>query len=190
LAQGFAGIVLQLEAAKHALTVNSKKAQAYLEEACTLAREGLAEARRSVMALRPQVLEHNDLPTALARLAAQASTGPQARVTFRVHGSPHPLPVEVESNLLRISQEALHNACKHAQARTIAIDLTFGVQQVKLCVQDDGRGFKVYRSAGGNGFGLISIRERVEQIGGQFTLVSRPGKGTRVIVIVPNSHPF
>jgi len=190
LAQGFAGIVLQLEAAKHALTVNSKKAQACLEEACALAREGLAEARRSVMALRPQVLEHSDLPAALARVAAQVSTGPQARVTFRVHGSPHPLPVEVESNLLRISQEALHNACKHAQAQTITVTLTFALHRVELCVQDDGRGFNARGSTYGNSFGLLSMRERAERIGGRFILTSRLGKGTKVVVVVPSPHPL
>lgn len=127
LAQGFAGIVLHLEAAKRALTIAPEKAQACLEEACALARESLAEARQSVRALRPQTLEQNGLLTALARLIAQARAGTQTRIAFRLRGTPRSLPMEVEMNLLRISQEALHNACNHAQAQNIMIDLSFGV---------------------------------------------------------------
>jgi PAS domain S-box-containing protein len=190
LAQGFAGIILHLEAAKRTLTRAPEKAQACLDEACTLARESLAEARRSVRALRPQTLEQNGLLTALARLIAKAQADTQPRIAFRLRGTPHPLPAEVELNLLRISQEALHNACKHARARNIAIDLVFGVQQVKLCVQDDGRGFATRRATCSDDFGMTSMQERVERIGGRFTLTSRLGKGTKVVVIVPNSHPL
>ncbi|HEV8717834.1 MAG TPA: ATP-binding protein [Candidatus Binatia bacterium] len=186
LAQGFAGIVLQLEAAKRALTVNSHKAQVCLEEACALARAGLAEARRSVMALRPQVLEHNDLSTALAHLAAHAAARPQTHVAFHFHGTPHPLSAEVETNLLRITQEALTNACNHAQAQNIKIALSFALHQVELFVQDDGRGFDIHRVASGSGFGLTSMRERAEQIGGRLTVTSRPGEGTKVVMIVPD----
>jgi signal transduction histidine kinase len=79
-------------------------------------------------------------------------------------------------------QEALTNACNHAQARNIDIDLIFGMHQVQLRIQDDGRGFD---GAVGNGFGLISMRERAERIGGQLTMTSRPGQGTVVEVVVP-----
>lgn len=155
-----------------------------------MARESLAEARRSVRALRPQALEQNDLPAALARLAARVTAGALAHIVFHVHGTVRPLPVEVESDLLRITQEALTNACYHAQARNITIDLTYGGHQVQLHVQDDGQGFDVHGSAASNGFGLLSMRERAERIGGRFTLTSRLGKGTKVVVIVPNSHPL
>jgi signal transduction histidine kinase len=187
LAQGFTGIVLHLEAAKRVLTAAPEKAQTRLDEACALARESLAEARRSVMALHPRVLEHDDLPTALARLATQAAAGSQADIAFHVHGTVRSLSAEVESNLLRISQEALTNACRHAQAQKIDIDLTFGKHQVRLRVQDDGRGFDGHGPAISNGFGLTSMRERVERIGGQYSLTSQPGQGTEVVVAVPYS---
>jgi PAS domain S-box-containing protein len=185
LAQGFTGIVLHLEAAKRALTAAPEKARTRLDEACALARESLAEARRSVMALRPLVLEHDDLPIALSRLAIQLAVGTQTRIAFHVHGTARSLPVEVENNLLRISQEALTNACRHAQAQKIEIDLTFGRHQVRLRVQDDGRGFDVQELVVGNGFGLTSMRERAERVGGQYSLTSRPGQGTEVEVVVP-----
>lgn len=190
LAQSLAGIVLHMEAAQRVLTAAPEKARTRLEEACTLARESLAEAYRSVMALRPQTLEQHDLPTVLTHLAAQAAASPQTHLAFRLHGTPRTLPAEVETNLLRITQEALTNACNHAQAQDIAIDLTFGAHRIQLRVQDDGQGFNIHRVASRNGFGLTGMRERAEQIGGRFTVTSRPGKGTTVVVIVPNSRSF
>lgn len=187
LAQGLTGIVLQLEAAKRILTTAPQRAQTRLNEAWVLARESLAEARRSVMALRPHALEREDLPTALAHLVTQAAAGTQTQVIFHLHGSPRSLPAEVESNLLRVGQEALHNARAHAEAREITLDLTFGVHKVQMRIQDNGRGFNVHGPAADAGFGLTSMRERAERIGGRLSLTSQPGQGTEVIVTVPNA---
>jgi len=104
-----------------------------------------------------------------------------------VSGTFRPLPAQVENNLLRIGQEAVNNALRHAQARTITVNLDFDARSVRLSVRDDGRGFEQQsQSNGTNGhFGLISIRERAEEMGGSVRINSRPDEGSEVLVSVP-----
>lgn len=188
LAQGLTGIVIQLEAAKEVLATAPDTAQSHIVRAAALARDSLREARRSVRALRPQVLDHQDLPTALEHLAVQLGASTQIPITFTLHGSPCPLPTEVAANLLRISQEAIINAWKHAQPQTITLNLSFDPHEIQLRVHDDGRGFDAQSSPAGSGFGLTSMRERAERLGGLFTITSTPGQGTEVTVSIPNSQ--
>jgi signal transduction histidine kinase len=187
LAQGFTGIVVQLEAAEDTLTTEPDAAQAHLDRARALARDSLAEARRSVWALRPRALEGGDLAGALD-LAAQALTaGTPTRAAVHVHGVPRPLPPDLAGHLLRIGQEALTNAVRHAAARQVAIDLTYDPAAVGLRVRDDGRGFDpaAPAPAAGGGLGLPGMRERAAGMGGTLTLTSAPGAGTEVRVQVP-----
>src|SRR5581483_6467806 len=95
---------------------------------------------------------------------------------------------EVAANLLRISQEAIINAWKHAQPQTISLALEFHTHELHLRVQDDGRGFDTQASLVDSGFGLTSMRERAERLSGHFTLTSTPGQGTEIVIRVPNSH--
>ena len=169
------------------IETTSDDAHSHLTRATALARESLTEARRSVRALRPQVLDHQDLPTALERLSVQLEASTQIPIAFTLHGTPYPLPAEVAANLLRISQEAIINAWKHAQPRAISLVLGFYSHEVQLHVQDDGRGFDTLTPLAGSGFGLTSMRERAERLGGHLTLTSTPGQGTKIAVKVPNS---
>ena len=164
LAQAFTGIVLQLGAAERLLTEEPGRGQEHLQNARDLAREGLAEARRSVQALRPQALEKEDLAGALAKMTEQLNAGQATRIEFRLHGVPRPLPPDVADHLLRIGQEALTNALRHAQAS----------------VEDDGRGFAMETPRQTEGSGLTGLRERAGIIGAELTVASRPGSGTRV----------
>jgi PAS domain S-box-containing protein len=184
LAQGFAGIVVQLEAAEDALAENPEEARSHIIRARSLARENLAEARRSVWALRPQKLEHG-LPAAIRSLAEQLTQATMIRAEFALKGTPHPLPAEAENNLMRISQEALANVLKHANANRIRIEMAFGKRQVKVCVEDDGRGFNPRLASAAQGFGLISMRERAQRVGGSLRIHSKVGEGTRIEVVVP-----
>ena len=188
LAQGLTGIIIQLEAAKEVLSTAPDSAHLHLARAASLARESLTEARRSVRALRPQVLDDQDLPTALDRLAVRLSTSTQIPITFTLHGTPCPLPAEIAANLLRISQEAIINAWKHAQPRTISLNLGFHPREVRLHIHDDGRGFDTLTSPAGSGFGLTSMKERAERLGGHLTIISTLGQGTEIAVTVPNSQ--
>ena len=186
LAQGFTGIVIQLEAAEDSLAETPDGAREHLNRARALARSSLAEARRSVHALRPLALDTDDLAQALARLVQEMTAGAPIQAQVHVYGPARRLSPAIESHLLRIGQEALTNALKYAEARQIRIALTFQPDTVELQVADDGRGFDPQapppRPAGG--FGLRGMRERVAQLGGEFSLVSRPGAGTEVRVRV------
>jgi signal transduction histidine kinase len=93
----------------------------------------------------------------------------------------------MERNLLRIFQEALANAVKHAHARTVDVELRYAPDSLALRVRDDGRGFdpESLSPAGSGHYGLIGMRERAERIGGRLTLNSRPGEGTEMLVEVP-----
>lgn len=185
LAQGFVGIGVQLETVAKLQSVSAELARQHLDRARILVRSSLAEARRSVWALRAQALERSDLAGALAEVARQLS-GP-IEVAVHVSGSRRRLPAEVENNLLRIGQEALTNAVRHARAQQVRVDLRFGEGRVRLSVRDDGHGFDAdsAQRASSEHFGLAGIRERVQNLGGELSLLSRQGEGAELIVEVP-----
>ena len=183
LAQALTGVVVHMEAAKVVVPEESK-ARTHVIQAHNLARDGLAEARRSVWALRPQVLEQGGLEQALESLVHGLTAGTAIKRQCTIEGTRYPLPCDIETNLLRIAQEAFVNALKHAHANAVQVELMFGSQAVSLCVCDDGRGFNPELQRG-KGFGLVGMRERIQSLGGQLTIASQPGQGTEVIAVVP-----
>ncbi len=185
LAQAFTGILAQVGAAKQVLTDDVEATQAHLDLIKELARTGLTEARRSVVALRPQLLEEGSLQSALHRLVAQIrAAAMDTTLHYEIEGAVYSLPTEVESNLLRMGQEALTNAIKHANADEIRVELTYDRDQVCLRVRDNGQGFGVGSIPASEGFGLLGMSERAERIGAQLTIRSQPGQGTEIIVTV------
>jgi PAS domain S-box-containing protein len=187
LAQSLTGVIVQLQAAEDATLKSYKKeARNHLQNAQELARHGLAEARRSVRALRPQALEEVPFWEALKSLIKTATVGTSLETEFQVHGETRELRPVAQENLLRIGQEALTNTLKYARATRFAARLSFTAQEIRLDLRDNGKGFK------GNdrqdGFGLIGMRERVDKIGGALTIASAPGKGTKIVVILPNDQ--
>ncbi|OYQ61930.1 serine/threonine protein kinase [Pseudanabaena sp. SR411] len=184
LAQSFTGILVQLGAASQVLNDDLEATQAHLEIIDELARIGLAEARRSVTALRPQLLEEGDLDSALHRLVTQMRSAADTALIYEITGTAYPLPAEVENNLLRIGQEALTNAIKYANANEIRVKLVYEATQCSLHIKDDGQGFGVGGIPVTGGFGLLGMSERAEHIGAQLTIQSQPAQGTEIIVIV------
>ncbi|MEI2580175.1 AAA family ATPase [Scytonema sp. PRP1] len=184
LAQAFTGIVLHVGAATQVLTDDLEATQAHLEMIDELARTGLAEARRSVTALRPQLLEDGSLHSALYRLVTQMRAATDTALIYEIKGTAYPLPNEVENNLLRIGQEALTNAIKYADAGEIRVELVYDNAQCILRVKDDGRGFGVGIIPRFGGFGLLGMSERAEHIGAQLTIASQPGQGTEIVVTI------
>jgi PAS domain S-box-containing protein len=185
LAQAFTGILAQVGAAKQVLTDDLEAAQAHLDLIKELARTGLTEARRSVVALRPQLLEEGSLQSALHRLIAQIrSAAMDTTLYYEIEGTVYALPNEVENNLLRMVQEALTNAIKHANADEIRVELRYGRDRFCLRVKDNGQGFGVGSIPSSEGFGLLGMSERAERIGAQLTIRSQPGQGTEIIVTV------
>jgi signal transduction histidine kinase len=187
--QGFTGILIQLEAAEDILEENHQGAKAHLKKARDLARSSLVEARRSVWALRPRALEGGDLVSGLKNLAHQMTVGKQVKVQFSTRGAVRPLSPETEVHLLRIGQEALTNALRHAHASLIKIELIFNRHGIQLSVHDNGRGFDVASGNEDGSFGQVSLRERAEQIGAKIIVNSEPGSGTRVLAFVPATSP-
>lgn len=184
LAQAFTGIIVHLGAAERAMAIAPEQAFSHLQTVRELAKDGLTEARRSVSALRPQLLEDGDLYSALNRIATQMSLNSSMQTVFEVKGTPYSLPLEVENNLLRIGQEAITNACKYAKASEIQIELMYESAQLILRVQDNGQGFDMESPCFSQGFGFLGMRERTARIGGQLTVVSTVGRGTEVTIAV------
>jgi PAS domain S-box-containing protein len=185
LAQGFTGVILQMEAAEEALfDENPDAAVQRVRRAREIARESLGEARRSVHALRPQALDKSGFAEALQSMLKNTTVGTSLRTSFCWEGEPMVLPANVEETLLRIGQEALSNALKHAHPTEFHIRLCFKSDAVRLECFDNGKGFVVGQTNGG--VGLLGMKERAEQIGATLTISSEPGKGTKIIAVSPN----
>ncbi|MEU3818320.1 sensor histidine kinase [Streptomyces sp. NPDC030392] len=186
IAQGLTGVIAQLQAVS--TTTDPEVARRHLARAQALARSSLGEARRSVHNLSPAALEHDTLPDALAKTVAEWAerTGVDAR--FTVTGTEEPLHDEVAATLLRIAQEALSNAARHAGAERAGVTLSYMGDEVTLDIRDDGRGFDplaVPPRTGTGGFGLDGMRARAERIAGTVAVESEPGQGTAISARVP-----
>ncbi|HEY5704854.1 MAG TPA: GAF domain-containing protein [Chthoniobacterales bacterium] len=184
LAQGFTGVIVQLEAAEEAIAQKREaKAADHLDRAGEIARESLREARRSVQALRPQALEEKRLSEVLKDLIENMTADTTVRTTFNLLGEPQELPAKWEADLLRIGQEALTNVLRHAQASEFQVELAFESGELRLILRDNGRGFDP--DGKNDGFGLQGMRERAESMGGSLTFQSVEGTGTVVSMILP-----
>ncbi|MCX3059964.1 sensor histidine kinase [Streptomyces beihaiensis] len=192
IAQGLTGIIAQLQVVAGAPTL--QVAREHLDRASDLARHSLGEARRSVHNLAPAALADATLADALKKTVAEWSARTGVRAEFTVTGTAEPLHDEIEATLLRIAEEALSNAARHAAATRLGVTLSFMAGEVTLDVRDDGRGFDPYavssrssRTArsGNGGFGLDGMRARAERVAGDVTVESEPGGGTAVSARVP-----
>ncbi len=187
LAQGFVGISSQLDAVAMCMPKDATPARSYLDMARRMARHSLTEARRSVMDLRASALEGQDLAAAIESGTRMWTAGSGVEVAVEVSGEGGKVPEEMEQHLLRIAQEAVTNALKHAGASRIGVKLQMEAHNLHLRIGDNGRGFDqqdVFSSRAGH-FGLIGMRERAERLGGELRLASNPGEGTEVEVTVP-----
>ena len=189
LAQEMLGISVQLEVVARTLPPTAEIARTHLDRVRLLVRHGIAEARRYVWDLRSQALENKDLPAALSETARRLTAETAVEIQVEVSGTFRPLTRLVEGNLLRIGQEAINNAVRHAAPKHIFVNLVFDARRVQLSVRDDGRGFngQATDQLTAGHFGLVGMRERAEQIGGTLSIHSRNGSGTEIVVDVPIS---
>src|SRR6202171_152807 len=184
LAQGFTGVIVQLEAAEDATSDGQQKeANKHLHRAAGLARRSLSEARRSVHALRPDALERDNFWDALKGIIKGTTAGTALHTTFQLRGKLPELPPIWQENLLHIGQEALTNTLKYADAKSFRARLSCNEKGVRLELLDDGAGFELNNRDGG--LGLTGMRERVDQMNGQLEITSAPGEGTKVVVALP-----
>jgi len=186
LSQSLGAICVQLELVRGHADEISAPARNHLGSALKLARGALAEARDSIWNMRSQVLEKADLPQALENILKQMTEGTDMVPLIRIEGTRRRLPPVVENNLLRIGQEAITNASKHAKPTRIEVTLAFEGRTISLIVADNGIGFsaEVLPKPNQRSFGLVGIRERADLMGGKVDIESAPGKGTRVAVTV------
>jgi ligand-binding sensor domain-containing protein/signal transduction histidine kinase len=196
LAQGFVGISVQLELLARLLAGSReapppKSALDQLDQARALVRASLADARTSIWDLRSEAAgapkQPDDLPSRLSRSCTRIAGGSSAKVYLQVKGTYRPVERKIEEELLRIGQEAVANAVRHAAANRIDVQLIYESAQVFLRVEDDGRGFtNPPGSSGPEGhYGIRGMRERAGEIDASLVLESTPGEGTRVLVAAP-----
>jgi signal transduction histidine kinase len=187
LAQGYVGISVQLELLAELLRMSRMEtAQKQLDVTREYVREGLADARQSIWALRTHDAGETTLPVKLRRLVeAAGSDGLAPRCS--VFGAYRPLPAETERELLRVAQEAIHNVKKHAAATELSVRLEYGPASIILQVQDNGRGGVVDMREGpaAGHFGLTGMRERAAAIGGTLEVISAAGEGTTIRLEAP-----
>jgi signal transduction histidine kinase/ligand-binding sensor domain-containing protein len=180
LAQGYVGISVQLEVLAELLRMNKPEAAAkHLNLTRGYVREGLADARQSIWALRSQDSGETTLPVRLRRMVeAEGGHGLEAR--FSIFGAYRPMPPGTEREFLRVAQEAIHNVKKHAGAHHLFVQLEYGPERIALEVRDDGRGFASNQKPSPGHYGLTGMRERAAAIGGTLEVTSKPGAGTTV----------
>ncbi len=185
LAQGYVGISLQLEVLAELLRRNKlDQAAGQLDQTRAYVREGLADARQSIWALRTQDAGEATLPVKLRQMADAAGGGGLVS-RFSVFGVFRALPAETERELLRVAQEAIHNVKRHAAASELRVQLEYGPETVVLEVRDNGRGGAAEHEPQEGHFGMTGMRERAAAIGGTLEVESKPGEGTGVRLRAP-----
>ena len=187
LAQGFAAILMQLQAAQRETTVLPASLRSSIGTAIDLARTHLMEARRSVGALRPNVGSGDDLATSLKRIIELNRRTTEMQIDLQLDELPR-YGDSVEREIVAIAQEALTNAVRHSRAGKIIVKAaTVESVGLRLSVADDGRGITREPS---NGFGMTSMQERADRIGASLTIVTAPRNGTEVVLAWdPTSMP-
>jgi signal transduction histidine kinase len=187
LLQSLVGVALQFEAIASDVETASPVTRAQFVRMRKRVEEYIREARQSIWNLRSPRLEQRDLATALNEFGTQATSTTKVGFDLVVDGTPSRRPPRVEEQLLRIGQEAIMNAVRHARASLIKVELQYDDEAVVLRVTDDGTGFNVESQSGdGSGhYGLISMKERAGEAGGTIKVASSAGSGTRVTVAVP-----
>jgi signal transduction histidine kinase len=186
LAQSFAGISMQLELAQEEMAAREGGLLGYIRHAHETAKFGLAEARRSVLGLRSGVLRQSGFVTVLQGLVERADLAGRLRCDFRYNRIPEErLSATVQHQLLRIAQEAISNAVRHAKPTVVTVTLRWDSPNLILQVKDNGSGITKASLEKSDGVGLDSMRDRAAQIDAKFEIQTAAGRGTSIIVTVP-----
>ncbi|GFE17792.1 hypothetical protein Sgleb_58390 [Streptomyces glebosus] len=185
VAQKLFSLRLTAQAATALVDRDPARAKDELHQVAALAAEAADELRAAVIELRPAALDEDGLVATLRSQAQVLDRAHSARVTFEAHGV-RALPAAQEEAVLRVAQEALHNALRHSGAKTVEVSLARDGQGALLRIADDGCGFdpRAVRRAGRH-LGLVSMHDRAGGVGGKLTVESEPGKGTAVEMEVP-----
>ena len=183
LAQSFAGIGFQLQAVRKAISPEQEELREQIDLARALVRHSHKEARLSIEPISPETPEDIDLLSALESSTRTMLEGGSVKLTTRRTGTPRPIAPRLAVSLLRIGQEAIANAVRHADPSHLEISLHHGDDFIRLEVKDDGCGF--VKSGGLLGFGLRGMRRRAAALSARLEITSAPGEGTSVEVTAP-----
>ncbi len=187
-AQVLATLLVEIESAKNVLPVTEHRAGEILSRAAADTTRVLKEMRQMILDLRPSALDDLGLVAAVQWYAKTRLETTGANVSLKVSGNQRRLPPAVETALFRITQEAINNISKHADAENVEVDLRFADDEVAIVVADDGQGFDAFDLTSGKdsgrGLGILGMRERAALLGGKAVIDSSPGRGTRVSVEV------
>jgi two-component system sensor histidine kinase DegS len=192
LAQTMANVVLRSEIAERMLGM--QQYPAVKEELVDLkgqVRGSLEEVRKIIFNLRPMALDDLGLTPTLRKYIQDFEEKTKVHTKFDVVGRETRLPSGMEVAIFRLVQECFSNVLKHSNASSVALEITFQIQMVKITIQDNGIGFDVdyteARASAGNHFGLMGMRERVELLEGRLDIESALGEGTRISMLIPIS---
>jgi signal transduction histidine kinase/ligand-binding sensor domain-containing protein len=185
--QGCASASALLEAVASLEPDSNGHERELLDSARVQIRATVDEARAAVWNLRRKEGTAPEFAPMLEQIARQVSHLSHVPVTFQTHGKPVPLDGVIEHVLLMVAREAVYNSVRHAQAKQIRIEMSFEAKSLRMDVSDDGCGFDpvAVMASGGEHFGLVGMRERIDSVGGSFVVRSAPREGTRVHVEVP-----
>lgn len=189
-AQSMSNIVLKAEICERLVESEPEKAKGELKVLKSVVRDTLQDVRKIIYDLRPMSLDDLGLIPTLQRYIATYQEESKIAVSFKTRGVFDQLRPLVSLTIFRLVQEAINNVKKHAHAKKVIVNLEFLEKELKLHIIDNGKGFKLdsLKASGediNGGFGLISMRERVELLDGEFEIDSTVGKGTRLKITVP-----
>lgn len=179
LAHTLAALDVQLKAVDALIDTEPARARQSLRTAEDVVRHGLRDTRAAITDLRANLVEEQGLAAALQRLVDQIGPRSSAVMTFEQSGAESGLDRGRAETLVRIAQEALNNASRHAQARLIALRLKTTPTEIEIQISDDGTGFDL-ESLDDARFGLRGMRERAEEVGARLKIESQMGRGTAV----------
>jgi len=187
-AQSMANVVLRTEVCEKLLETDIEAARKELQDLREIVRSSLQDVRRIIFDLRPMALDDLGLIPALSRYVENIKERNPINVTINCLGQRRRLESVVEVALYRVVQEGLQNVLKHAKAENVQINLEIGPQSIMTLIRDDGKGFDAetyMKEPRPNSYGILGMKERLEILGGQFSIRSQPGKGTEIIAILP-----
>jgi signal transduction histidine kinase len=186
LAQHLSAIYMRLAVAREVLSATGSNPICSVDQAIELVNLGLAEARRCAHNLRSRAINESALGLELQRLTERWSINDRWRCHFNSDNIPESkISSWAKHQLLRIAQEAIQNAARHANPTLIAITLRWRAPNLVLKVTDDGTGIPAHRLKNCEGFGLQNMRKRVQDMSGKFEMQTATGRGTSIIVTVP-----
>lgn len=190
LLQGFQGLILRFHDAMMEIPEH-EPARQRMESALDRADEVMAEGRDRVVSLHPS-FDYGDLAQALARAAAEIANGSEVRISVTTEGQAQTLDPMALDEIYSIGREAMVNAFRHAQGKSIEVEVDYASWELRLRIRDDGRGIdpKILEAGRPGHIGLASMRERAERVGGQLDIISGPGAGTEIELRVPAAKAY